>query len=574
MIIFHYVKWKNLLSTGSEWVEIDFLKSPMTMVVGRNGHGKSTMLDAVCFGLFGKAFRNITKSQLINSINNKDMCVEIAFSRGSKTYKIVRGVKPSLFDIYVDGEKLDQDANVRDTQDYLETNILKFSMKAFTQIVILGSATFIPFMQLPAQSRREIVENLLDINVFGEMNSILKERIKVESTELSGLEQEYKSTSKNIEYLREAIRKISSSRAESIEVEQKRLEEAQNKVLETKKKLDSLGERVASLEDVDLTQLESKQHEYAQATSKISGKLQLLREQIDFLENHDDCPTCKQGLEHSFKDNKLKALNEEADQLRSLHGKLKDKLSEIKEQYESGNRIKSGNRLIIREMDSVKDLFDLQVNNVQSIKKNLNRLHEQSKQTADEEQQEVDKQIVIQTQLEESIVAKKQQLADFDVCAKLLKDNGIKTSVVKKYLPLINQKVNEYLAVMDFFVEFELDETFTETIRSRHRDTFSFASFSEGQKQRINLALLFTWREIAKLRNNQSTNLLLMDEVLDGSLEQEATDCLLDSLEKESKVGGTRVVVITHSPDAYRERFDRTIRFAMKDNFSYMVEEN
>lgn len=574
MIVFQYVRWKNLLSTGSEWVEIDFLKSDMTMIVGRNGHGKSTLLDAVCFGLFGKPFRNVTKNQLLNSVNNKDLCVEISFSRGSKNYKVVRGIKPSIFDIYVDGEKLDQEANVRDTQEYLESNILKFNMKAFTQIDILGSATFVPFMQLPAANRREIVEDLLDINVFGVMNTILKERIKTLNDELVSIEADNRTTREKIEFLEDAILKISSSRDAAITAQQIALKQASKEVEEAQALVDEKSTIIDSLVWQDTTDLTAKKRELIKATSQISGKMSNTKEQIQFLEKHDNCPTCEQCLEHDFKEGKLASLYEELNQFTELNEKLKAKLTKVEEQLNRAEDTNRRNDNEKRSLDPLLKSLSLCQKNVESAKANLERLIKESQKTSDEEQDQLLKQRDKLVNIQELLDHKKLQKSDFDMCLKLLKDNGIKTSVVKKYLPVINQKVNEYLAAMDFFVQFELDETFNETIRSRFRDVFSYASFSEGEKQRINLALLFTWRSIAKLRNNHNTNLLLMDETLDGSLDQAATDSLLDILENESKTNGTRIFVITHSPDAYRERFDRTLKFEKKDNFSFMTEES
>lgn len=572
MIVFHYVKWKNFLSTGSEPTTINFQDCGMTMIVGGNGNGKSTLLDAVCFALFNKPFRNVTKTQLINSVNTKNCMVEIAFSIGEKQYKIIRGIKPNIFEVYENGEKIEESANLRDMQEYLESNIIRINYRAFTQIVILGSATFVPFMQLPAASRRTIVEELLDTSVFGVMNTLLKEKITAIKEDLTDAESNLRSSTEKVKMQEEFIKKITKSKEAEREALRVEIAELETELADATDKYNAAVVAHDEFLFDDDPGLATSQKELIGAIGSLNGKISEIANQIRFLTEHDDCPTCNQSLDNQFKADKLEKLEADRAKALEIRDKLKRKQAKLDAAITEGQANKNKKRSLASAASTAKATMDAAKTSLNRQKTKLAGLVDDTT-AVDEEVAHLDDLKGENAGLGEKVSALKEKKATHDVCLKLLKDDGIKASVVKMFLPVINKKVNEYLAMMDFFVEFELDESFNETIRSRYRDVFSYASFSEGEKQRINLALLFTWRSIAKMRNNHNTNLLLMDETLDGSLDQAATENLMDILHAEVENFGTHVFVITHSPDAYREHFDRTLKFQKKDNFSFMVEE-
>ena len=555
MILFEKIRWKNFLSTGNSFTEIEFNRSPSTLVVGENGSGKSTMLDAVCFALFNKPFRKISKSQLINSINNKKLIVEIEFRVGQKEFKVIRGVKPNVFELYCDGQMLDQDAAVRDTQKYLEESILKMNFKSFTQIVILGSASFTPFMQLPTASRREIIEDILDIEIFTTMNQVLRDKIAVLRDEIRDVETEVEVAKSKANVQRKYIDQL--ERDKKIKVD--KIKEKIDEIIEASDELEiKLSEATAEKESYD--DPKQRKQKLDGLKDKLDSNLRKARKELDFYHNTEECPTCKQGLTHDFKEEKQK---EKSDRISELEEGLENMNSEYDSVYEA-----------MEKYDSISTVIQETQSEIITQERYRNRmtleLNEAETNVADiDEEKSKLKDLAVDLTTKNKLKTDKGEEQHYNTAAtSLLKDTGIKTRVIRQYLPIINQLVNKYLAAMDFFVHFDLDEKFNETIKSRHRDKFSYSSFSEGEKQRIDLALLFTWRTIAKMKNSASTNLLLLDEVFDSSLDNNGVDYVMNLL---STIGEeTNVFVISHKGDQLFDKFRNQIKFEKIRNYSVM----
>lgn len=569
MIIFKSIKYRNFLSTGNQFTEIYFNKSPMTLIVGENGAGKSTVLDALCFVLFGKPFRNINKPQLVNSINNKQLEVEVEFSIGTKEYKIRRGAKPNVFEIFLNDQLLNQDAAARDYQKYLEEHVLKLNFKSFTQIVILGSASFTPFMQLPTGHRREIIEDLLDIKIFSVMNEVLKQKYNDIKDKINTLEGEIELGKTKVKLQQDYVKTLEDDKQKKVEDVQKRISESSAEITKLNASVTVEKEKETSLQSNihDAKEKRGKRSEMETLLRKLAEKIKTQEKHIGFYEQHDVCPTCNQGLEELHKQkaitshtHKIEEVQSAIESLSSQLEAIETRLDEIAAIEEEISQCKENiielNTKIIAEQNYIKRLQEeLQAQttdsaNVEDEKKKIKAL---AKQVVD-------------------LANKKSELSEerfyLEVAGILLKDTGIKTKVIKQYLPVINKLVNKYLQAMDFFVHFELDETFNETIKSRHRDEFSYASFSEGEKQRIDLALLFAWRTIAKMKNSVSTNLLMLDEVFDSSLDINGTDfvmTLLHTLGDE-----TNVFIISHK-DALFDKFRSVIKFEKKNGYSQIA---
>jgi DNA repair exonuclease SbcCD ATPase subunit len=570
MIHFKTVRWKNFLSTGNAFTEIELDRRPTTLVVGENGSGKSTMLDAICFALFGKPYRNINKPQLVNSINGKQCLVEIEFSIGSKNYKINRGIRPGIFEIWTNGILINQDAASRDYQKYLEDNILKLNFKSFTQIVILGTASFTPFMQLPAAARREVIEDILDIKIFTSMNVVLKDKITELKQKLLEVETKISIAKNKAELQQDYIKTLQDDRdARIVEIKIK-IQEAHNEISERRTLLADLDhQRDRHLGSIgDSSNVAQSLQLVSQQIQECENTLDKIQKEITFYHNNDNCPKCKQGIEHEFK---IEIINEhqveaasietQKNQVQDTYGSLQQRLSEIQDVNkniviltqqitEVKNEISTGDRYIQR-LELEKDDVSKKVGNIEVEKAKLKDL---AKDTL-------------------SIVKDRSDLHEqsdyYDIASVLLKDSGIKTKIIRQYLPAINKLVNKFLTSMDFFVQFTLDEKFDEVIKSRYRDDFSYESFSEGEKQRIDLALLFTWRTIAKLKNSASTNLLILDEVFDSSLDTTATEYVMQLL--NTLGDGTNVWVISHKGDQLFDKFSHAVKFTKKQNFSVIV---
>lgn len=570
MIIFKAIRWKNLLSTGNVFIEIKLNRSPSTLIIGENGGGKSTLLDALCFGLFGKPFRNINKPQLMNSINKKNLLVEIEFDVSGKNYKIVRGIRPNIFEIQIDGEVINQDAAARDYQKYLEESVLKLNYKSFTQIVILGSASFTPFMQLPAYTRREIIEDILDIQIFTTMNTVLRDK-------MNQLKDNVQNADGKMEILKQKAT-IQKEYVDTLEAnKEKRVDEILSRLIAGENKVVSLGNVVADLEitkeskelqQKSLGELNVKQKKLEQFKSKFSTQLRELKKEVAFYNETDECPTCRQGIAHDHKEtivtsrqDKIGELSEGMEKLQQEFDNL-DKL--MREHAELDEKIATVNKEILGNNNEM----IVQQRLIQALNLELNDI---TNKTADidEEKKKLKKyakEVLTQNEEKAKLNEEKHYM---EVVSTLLKDTGIKTKIIRQYLPVINKLVNKYLQAMDFFVQFNLDEKFDETIKSRHRDDFSYASFSEGEKQRIDLALLFTWRTIAKMKNSVATNLLILDEVFDSSLDNSGTDYVMALLDTVSE--DTNVFVISHKSDHLFDKFRNLIKFEKKNNYSEMV---
>jgi DNA repair exonuclease SbcCD ATPase subunit len=567
MIRFKTIRWKNFLSTGAQFTEVKLNHSSTTLIVGENGAGKSTILDALCFVLFNKPFRNINKPQLMNTINGKGLEVQVEFSIGKKDYTVIRASKPNKFEIYVNDGLVNQDAAVRDYQKYLEESILKLNYKSFTQIVILGSASFTPFMQLAVGTRREIIEDILDIQIFSVMNTLLKDKITENKNLISDIETKLEIEKQKIKLQQDYIKTLEADK-------DKKLSDVANIISTTNIEISNYQNEISDWESAqkvltdgidDEGDFENKYSKLATLQKKLASKIEEAKEEIEFYSNHDNCPTCSQSISEEIKNQHIEKSNNKVDEINSaiedlakqiedIQNRL-DEISKVKKDINDlSNKIIKANQGIIACQNYIQKLnndLDEARNNTGNITEEKNKLKSLAKDAM-------------------SLAEKKSEYTEekhyLDIAGILLKDTGIKTKIIKQYLPVINKLVNKYLAAMDFFCHFELDETFNEVIKSRHRDEFSYASFSEGEKQRIDLALLFTWRTIAKMKNSASTNLLLLDEVFDSSLDANGTDYvmgLLNTLGEE-----TNVFVISHKGDLLFDKFRSVIKFEKVQNFS------
>ena len=569
MIIFRAVRWKNLLSTGNYFTEIKLDSNANTLVVGENGSGKSTMLDALCFGLFGKAFRNVNKPQLINSINGKDCVVEIELDCNNKSYKIIRGIKPNVFEIYQNGDLLNQDAAIRDYQEYLEKFILKMNYKSFTQIVILGSASFVPFMQLSTSDRRNIIEDLLDIQIFSTMNSLVKDKLSTNKDATGTKKYDIDLTKQKYDLEKKHVDELKQNNDEKVK-------EYESEILSSNQTIQALHAEIANASgqvevystDVALqTETESKVKKLGKLESQIESNLSKFQKDISFFQHNDDCPTCRQSIATEFKEGQIQSLQTKTTQcevgLKDLEAKLLDEQAKLNKIAETQKAIQK-----LQIQIATKNTSILEVNKyIVKIDKEILALKETkgSTQLQESQLQELASQL---TQLESDLKLLIEEKTYYEAATSLLRDTGIKTKIIKQYLPIINKLVNKYLSSLDFFVNFNLDESFKETIKSRHRDDFSYHNFSEGEKQRIDMALMLTWRAVAKLKNSSNTNLLILDETFDSSLDTTGTEELMKILHM---LEGVNLFVISHKGDILQDKFLNVIRFGKEKNFSRIL---
>lgn len=569
MILFRTIRWKNLLSTGNYFTEIKLNNQTNTLVVGENGSGKSTMLDALCFALFGKAFRNINKPNLINSINGKDCVVEVEFDTNNKSYKIVRGIKPNVFEIYCNGDLVDQAAASKDYQEYLERFVLKLNYKSFTQIVILGSASFTPFMQLSASDRRSIIEDLLDIQIFSTMNTIVKDKLTINKDSTSTKKHEIELAQQKYDMQKKYIDEMKQNNEDKVNEYENEIRNHNDTISTLLSNVETLTKEAEELQLVVASKIdtETKVKKITKLESQIESNLSKFRKDISFFQTHDDCPTCRQAIASSFKEEELTTLNTKVAECE--HG-LNQLGSKLNEEQEKLNDINEKQKLINKKQ------VEIATNNttITETNKLIARLRKlvdelkQSKVVSEKEEQSLkelkDSLSALQVNLKELI----DERSYYEVASNLLKDTGIKTKIVKQYLPIINKLVNKYLASLDFFVNFNLDESFKETIKSRHRDEFTYNNFSEGEKQRIDMALMLTWRAVAKLKNSSNTNLLILDEVFDSSLDTNGTEELMKILHMLEDVN---LFVISHKGDILADKFTNIIRFEKVKNFSKVI---
>jgi DNA repair exonuclease SbcCD ATPase subunit len=572
MIVFKQISYRNFLSSGNQPTQIKFTDTQTALIVGANGSGKSTMLDALCFSLFNKAFRKITKGQLVNSTNEKECLVEIEFSIGTREYKVVRGIKPNIFQIWIDGVLQNQAAASTDQQKQLEDNILKLNYKSFTQIVILGSASFVPFMQLSTAHRREVVEDLLDIKIFSAMNAVIKDRIKNTNDKIKELSLKQSMTEEKVEMQKEFIESVEKSGKENIE-------KKKDKITSIATYIDQLtaenGQKVSVVSETFQPQLEDlldaskKLKKLSNLKGKISEKVSSITEQHKFFNNNSVCPTCTQTIEEEFRLNKVSESETKAKELQQGYNELKEAIQQEEKREREFN-------VVSKEINSLNN--EISNNNVK-----ISQLNKQSRDLGQEIQdiankiknRNVEREVL--TELEQSLnlieiekANEKENITYYDFANFLMKDGGIKSKIIKQYLPLMNKQINKYLQMMDFYINFTLDEEFKENIKSPIHEDFTYESFSEGEKMRINLAILFTWREIARMKNSVNTNLLILDEVFDSSLDFMGTDYFTRIIKYVIK--DTNIFVISHKTDELIDKFDRVIKFEKIKGFSKMVD--
>ena len=569
MILFEKIRWKNFLSTGNQFTEVDFTLNATNLIIGTNGAGKSTVLDALTFSLFGKPFRKINKPQLINTVNEKDCKVEVEFSIGQSKWKVVRGIKPAIFEIYLNGALLDQSAAALDQQKWLEQTVLKMNYKSFTQIVILGSSTFVPFMQLPAAHRREVIEDLLDIKIFSSMNTIIKDKIRQIRDEVKTLELKKESLNDKVQMQKDFIEQLENRGKENIkdkEISIMSLTEEVGILMDENSSLEEPLRKYIREQD-QITGYAEKLRKLGNLKGKISQKVSTITQEHKFFTENTVCPTCTQEIDEDFRINRINDAQSKAKELQSGYKELEEAIKEEEERERqflilskeiskltngiSQNNIKiSGCQRQIRNLES-------EIQTITNQLENRNTEHEKLEQFRDN----------LQSTYEE-LATKKDSINYYDFTYSLLKDGGAKSKIIKKYLPLINQQVNRYLQMMDFYINFTLDEEFNETVQSPIHEDFSYASFSEGEKMRIDLALLFTWREVARFKNSVNTNLLIMDEVFDSSLDGFGTEEFLKIIRYVIK--DANIFVISHKT-GLEDKFESVIRFEKVKGFSRMA---
>ena len=569
MIIFQKIRYKNFLSSGNQITEIHLNKSKSTLIVGQNGSGKSTALDALSFALFGKAHRNITKEQLINSINKKDCLTEVFFKIGKSQFNIIRGIKPNIFEIWKDGVMLNQSSHAKEYQKILEQNILKLNHKSFHQVVVLGSSSFIPFMQLRAYQRRAVIEDLLDINVFSKMNMILKESLSFQREKLKDITYKIDITQNKIETQKKYINDIKILNEEVKEDKLTQIDNAYHEVIELKQRI-----KVAQGDyDLHIPKVEKNLKEYndlkqanMHAMARVRSKIESVVKNAKFYEDHLECPTCTQSITQEVRETKIQESKSEAKALQKNMEELSEKSEGIMNALEAVNSHQEYYREVLSDINN----DNKEITRLNELMAKLNKeVNSSSTTDVDNANEELNN---IKTSLSKLTDEKSDldnELKYSSAIIEMLRDTGIKTKIIKQYLPIINKFVNQYLQVLDFFVHFDLDENFQETIKSRHRDAFSYDSFSEGEKQRIDLSLLFSWRQIAKMKNSISTNLLILDETFDSSLDHDGVENLLKIL--YTLTNDTNVFVISHKREVLDDKFENKIEFTKEKNFSKIL---
>jgi len=563
MIIFKTLRYKNFLSSGNTFTDVDFTRAKSTLVVGHNGAGKSTMLDALSFGLFGKPHRKISKAQLVNSINQKQALVEVEFVIGQSKFKLIRGIKPNIFEIWKDGTMINQSSHAMEYQKILEQNILKLNHKSFHQVVVLGSSSFIPFMQLNAGHRRDVIEDLLDINIFSKMNVILKEKNSVLKDKSNSINTNIELCKTKIEQQSKYIRDIAALTTENKKKYEKQIQTAETKIKKLQDHNNELSSELSQIGTVDLSELQNKKNSIITQRAEQKQDLKAVAKRGLFLQQNDECPTCEQSIQN--KDKLILQTKNEAHQIESTLKTIETSFTDIENQMaelqkvvtqvnEKTNAINSNNREIQSLNQSNNDLRSYLSEEVST---DLNQARVELENFNNQKEDLIEERLKVTEQINYN-----------GVIAEMLRDTGIKTKIIKQYLPAINKLVNQHLQVLDFFVSFDLDESFQETIRSRFRDDFTYESFSEGEKQRIDLSLLFTWRQIAKMKNSVSTNLLILDETFDSSLDHDGVENLLKIL--NTLGDDTNTFIISHKGDILDGKFDAKIEFIKERNFSKM----
>ncbi len=567
MILFKSVTYKNFLASGNNPIKIDLNNHGSTLIIGQNGAGKSTIIEALVFALFNKSFRKVNKNQLINTINEKDCVAEVEFSIGSVEWKVRRGIKPSVFEIYKNGTLLNQSSSAVDQQKWFEQSVLKLNYKSFTQIVVLGSSTFVPFMQLPAASRREIIEDLLDIRIFSTMNVILKDRVKTSTEELKSFETQ-------ISFLKEKA-DMQQSHIKSLEkTAKKSISQKEDKIIELQESVDNINEEITGLyqkiekENNKLKKFDGIENKIKKLEKEITTHVNLIsrtEKEQDFFKIHDKCPKCTQVLSEELKESQVSECLNIIETSKTAVDKFKSQLDKttsiLQKQANINGNVADLNWSVKSKLNDIKSSTNL----IKEIKGEIETLKNDNVDIAGEKE----KLSAIATQgveVQKNIVELKKERRNYDLISTLLKDGGIKSMIIRKYLPVMNQLINKYLQALDFYVNFTLDEEFSESIKSRYRDDFTYASFSEGEKMRIDLALMFTWRSVAKLKNSANTNLLILDEVFDSSLDVAGTEDFLRII--RGIYEDTNIFVISHKGEILLDKFDRVLKFEKIKNFS------
>jgi DNA repair exonuclease SbcCD ATPase subunit len=567
MIIFRSVSWQNFLSTGNIPTEIELDKKNTTLIIGDNGSGKSTMLDALCFGLFGKAFRNIKKEQLVNSVNERDCRVEVKFDIGRRKFHIIRTIKPGRFEIYCNGKMINQDASARDYQKHLENNILKLNYRSFTQVVILGSSSFVPFMQLTPSHRRDVVEEILDIKIFSMMNVILKSKLKELKEDQKEVSHQYDLTNIQIEMAEKHIEQTKEKSKENKEALEKKIIENETEMMRLNEQVAELQSKISEWQHNVLpshAKLKEEINSHNNIQYKFNEKIKKIVKDIDFYKNNDECPTCEQSIDETFKNNTVKGLEEKQNEIFNARKELEKRIVELDTEDGKFKQLEEHNRNL--EVETAKKVTSSK--SILSFNTDLRKQIEDLNKIDSNMAEEKTKLKTYKNQLK-TIQKRKEKLTEDNnylaMAKQLLQDSGIKTKIIKRYLPIMNKLINGYLSALEFQVKFELDEQFNETIRSRYRDVFGYSNFSEGEKMRIDLALLFTWRQIAKMKNSTNTNLLILDEIFDSSLDYNGTD---EFLKIVNTLSDENVFIISHKSDLSVDKFDGLIRFEKVQNFS------
>ena len=569
MILFKKIRWRNFLSTGNQFTEIDFTENSTNLIIGTNGAGKSTVLDALTFSLFGKPFRKINKPQLVNSVNEKDCRVEVEFSVSGIEWKIVRGIKPAIFEIWRDDSLLDQAAAALDQQKWLEQNVIKMNYKSFTQIVILGSSTFVPFMQLSAANRREVIEDLLDIRIFSTMNSVIKEKIRSVKEDIKVLELKKESFNEKVEMQQNFIEELENRG-------KKNIEDKNISILSLSEDVGNFMDDNEKIQD-DVDVLIEKQEKVIGATEKlrklgnlkgkISQKVSTITKEHKFFTENTVCPTCTQSIEETFRINRIKDAQDKAKELQSGYKELEEAIKEEEERERQFTTLSKEISKLTNDISQNNTRISGCQRQIRNLESEIQRITEQlANRNTEHDKLETFKENLKTTY--DDLASKRDTINYYDFSYSLLKDGGVKSKIIKKYLPLINQQVNRYLQMMDFYINFTLDEEFNETVQSPIHEDFSYASFSEGEKMRIDLALLFTWREVARMKNSVNTNLLIMDEVFDSSLDGFGTEEFLKIIRYVIK--DANIFVISHK-ESLHDKFESVIKFDKVKGFSRMI---
>ena len=568
MIVFEKIRWKNFLSTGNQYTEVELDTSPATLIIGTNGAGKSTILDALTFSLFNKPFRKISKSQLINSINDKDCVAEIEFSIANNKYTVVRGIKPSIFRIYKNGKPLDQSSNATEQQKWFEQNVLKLNFKSFTQIVILGSSTFVPFMQLNSPGRREVVEDILDIKIFSMMHVLVKEKMRMYNDEIRDLESKSEIVKEKINIQDRFIDDLESQSDEKVAEKDQEILELQRQHDTFRVQIDECFMAIDNLKKLtqDIRPLKDKCTNLKSLSAKISSKRELTNKHLRFFVNNDDCPTCRQSIAPEFKEKEIQSAKEKIDEFDTGVSRLRVQVEDIEKDID--HNIALQEQVSDKEWQ-MRNMKDKCLNIDDKMKYIRNEIEKIQDNNIDKEKEKRSEFLGQKMVLDEMTSDTKKKRAEHDIVSHLLKDGGVKTRIIKKYLPLMNRTIRSYLQKMDFPINFSLDEEFNETIKSPIHEDFSYASFSEGEKMRIDLALLFTWREVARIKNSVNTNLLILDEIFDSSLDVSGTDDFMKII--MFAVKDANIFVISHKGDMLQDKFADTIQFEKHKSFSKKV---